>query len=860
MKNFSPRAKEIIGVFAQDEARKLGSRQLLPEHIILSILKNRQGLSYSVFSKLMLNPDDLQKIIEKFFSEDTKVPTLDNVPLSRRYQQLIGIADIEASALHNDYIGTEHLLLAAIREEGSITARFFAASDYTIMDARFVVMEIQQQQSSSIRQERAENLVDTVFRSLFSDETSGGLFSVFEEKKSDTEKTSKKQKTLFLSEYSRDLTKLARENKCDPVVGREKEIHRIIQILARRNKNNPVLTGEPGVGKTAIVEGLAQKIASGNVPLDLCKKRILSLDLPALVAGTKYRGEFEERMTKLLKELKENPDIILFIDELHTIIGAGGNEGTMDASNIMKPALSRGEIQIIGATTTKEYTRHIEKDMALERRFQVVKVEEPTVEETITILEGIKTRYEKYHNVVYSRDVIPSIVKLSKRYIPEKVLPDKAIDILDETGAAKKIQEENKPSELAELEKQKRELEIEKQNLVKNQNYENAAIVRDKVIQLKQRLSMYSELWEQNGTTPAKVVNSEDVEKIISEMTGIPLEHMTSSETERIINMEKELHNTVIAQDEAVNLLCGAIRRSRAGISSPKHPVGSFIFLGPTGVGKTQLAKALAKYLFGSEESLIRIDMSDYMEKHNASRLIGAPPGYVGYEEGGVLTEKVRRHPYSVVLLDEIEKAHPDIFNLLLQLLEEGELCDNLGHTVNFRNCVIIMTSNAGARQITNEGKVGFGTQEGLFSYDEIKSSAMNELKKLLNPELINRIDDVIVFNALSEKEVAKILDIQLADLEERLKDRHITIDIKPKAKKYLIEHGYNPSMGARPMRRLIRKEIEDPLSMEILKNEQGSYNCVSIETSGNSLKVKLVSKNMDMNKEKVIITEKRCI
>jgi ATP-dependent Clp protease ATP-binding subunit ClpC len=461
MKNFSPRAKEIIGVFAQDEARKLGSKQLLPEHIILSILKNRQGLSYSVFSRLMLNPDDLQKIIEKFFIEEPKTPTLDSVPLSRRYQQLIGIADIEASALHNDYIGTEHLLLAAIREEGSITARFFAASDYTIMDARFVVMEIQQQQSSSIRQERAENLVDTVFRSLFSDEVSDGLFSVFEDKKSDTEKVVKKQKTLFLSEYSRDLTKLARENKCDPVVGREKEIHRIIQILARRNKNNPVLTGEPGVGKTAIVEGLAQKIAEGNVPLDLCKKRILSLDLPALVAGTKYRGEFEERMTKLLKELKENPDIILFIDELHTIIGAGGNEGTMDASNIMKPALSRGEIQIIGATTTKEYTRHIEKDMALERRFQVVKVEEPTVDETITILEGIKTRYEKYHNVVYSRDVIPSIVKLSKRYIPEKVLPDKAIDILDETGAAKKIQEENKPSELAELEKQKRELEIE---------------------------------------------------------------------------------------------------------------------------------------------------------------------------------------------------------------------------------------------------------------------------------------------------------------------------------------------------------------------------------------------------------------
>ena len=561
-------------------------------------------------------------------------------------------------------------------------------------------------------------------------------------------------------------------------------------------------------------------------------------------------------MKKILNELQEDKDIILFIDELHAIIGAGGNEGTMDASNIMKPALSRGEIQIIGATTTKEYTRHIERDLALERRFQVVKVEEPNVDETEEILKGIKEKYEKYHNVVYADDVIPTIVRLSKRYLPEKVLPDKAIDILDEAGAAKKIMEEERPSELAFLEEKKKELEEEKRNLVLNQDYESAALVRDKVIDLKKKLNLYTNLWEKNGNRPAKVVAAADIEKIISEMTGIPVEQMTASETERIIHMEDELHRTVIGQDSAVSLISGAIRRSRAGISSPKHPVGSFIFLGPTGVGKTQLAKALAKYLFGSEDSLIRIDMSDYMEKHNASRLVGAPPGYVGYQEGGVLTEKVRRHPYSVILLDEIEKAHPDIFNLLLQMLEEGELSDNLGHTVNFRNTVIIMTSNAGARQITNEGRVGFGTAEGVMPYEEIKAGAMNELKKLLNPELINRIDDVIVFDALSKKQVSQILDIQLADLAERLKDKNLSINIKPKAKEYLIEHGYNPAMGARPMRRLIRKEIEDPLSVEILSNQNQDLNCVTIECNCDKIKVKLSRQEKEPVKVPVLVSK----
>ena len=843
MRNLSPRAKKILMVLAQDEARKIGSTQLLPEHVLLAILKSKDGLGYSAISELGLDADKLLQAVETYFRDDISSPTLDSIPKSRRYQFMIDIADIESSALHNNYIGTEHLLLAAVRDEGSVAAKFFTGEGYTINDLRFTVMELQSDVGSSIRQQNAESIVDSVFRSLLNDDAGGGLFGVFEEKKEKkqpADKSTSGQKQSFLSEYSRDLTKLARENKDDPVVGRDKEIHRVIQILSRRTKNNPVLTGEPGVGKTAIVEGLAQHIAAGKVPEGLLNKRILSLDLAAIVAGTKYRGEFEERMKKMMKELQENKDIILFIDELHTIIGAGGPEGTMDASNIMKPALSRGEIQIIGATTTKEYTRHIEKDLALERRFQVVKVEEPGDQETEEILNGIKTKYENYHKVIYDDAVIPAIVKLSRRYIPEKVLPDKAIDILDEAGAAKKIQEEARPTELAELEQNISQLIEEKTALVKNQDYESAALVRDKVIDLKRRLNVYSDLWKKSGASGTKRVSVSDIEHIISEMTGVPVERLSSSEAERIVHMEDELHNTVIGQNSAVSVISGAIRRARAGISSPKHPVGSFIFLGPTGVGKTQLAKALAKYLFGSEESLIRIDMSDFREKHTASRLVGAPPGYVGYEEGGVLTEKVRRHPYSVVLLDEIEKAHPDIFNLLLQLLEEGELSDNLGHTVNFRNTVIIMTSNAGARQITNEGRVGFGTLDGVMPYEEIKAGAMNELKKLLSPELINRIDDVIVFDALSKKEVSKILDIQLAELGDRLAERGLTISLKPKAKEYLIENGYNPAMGARPMKRLLRKEIEDPLSMELLSNAGKDYNTVSIECNNGKIKVKL--------------------
>jgi len=861
LKNFSPKAKRILFALAQDEARLLGSSKIVPEHVLLAILKTKDSVAYSTMIRLGVNTFTLQTLITDYLKKDFGQPTLDKLPKSNRYQKMLEVSDNEATAIGNEYIGTEHLLLAAFKEANSLTEKFFTTANLTIMDLRFAIMDIQGEGGSSVGHIQAEDFVDTIFKSILDDDSN--IFKVFDDKKAEKKQPQDKskqeeEKTSFLAEYSRDLTKNAIENKADPVVGRDKEIKRVIQILSRRTKNNPVLTGEPGVGKTAIVEGLAQAIANGNVPQDLLKKRILSLDLAAMVAGTKYRGEFEERMKKMMKELQENKNIILFIDELHTIIGAGGPEGTMDASNIMKPALSRGEIQIIGATTTKEYTKHIEKDLALERRFQVVKVEEPTDTETEQILEGIKSKYESYHRVKYDEGVVQTIVKLSRRYIPEKVLPDKAIDILDEAGAYKKIQEEERPSELSEIEANISDLIREKKELVANQDYESAALVRDKVIDLKRRLDLYSNLVTE--TQGVKRVSVSDIEKILSEMTGIPVEQMTSSETQRIIHMEDELHNTVIGQEDAVHLISGAIRRSRAGISSPKHPVGSFIFLGPTGVGKTQLAKALAKYMFGTEEALIRIDMSDYMEKHNASRLVGAPPGYVGYEEGGVLTEKVRRHPYSVVLLDEIEKAHPDIFNLLLQLLEEGELSDNLGHTVNFRNTVIIMTSNAGARQITNEGRVGFGTKDGVMPYEEIKAGALNELKKLLNPELINRIDDVIVFNALSKPEIAKILNIQLADLSARLADKNLTINLKPKAKDFLIENGYNPAMGARPMARLLRREIEDPLSMEILDKAGQDFNTVNVEcnSSGTGLKVKLVKKETKEN-EKVLNCVSRC-
>ena len=828
MKTISPLLQKLL-IIAQEEGRKCGSVELLPEHVLLAMIKSSEGLGFITLKELNLNILPLQVMIEKNFSvnpgRDTQISEL---PPSIRLRALIDVAAMEANALRNEYVGSEHILIASSREEDSTSHKFFSRAGISSEDIRNAVRTVQSHFTSSYFFAKQANK-----NPKFSQAGQGPMIPAqgpFERRR---------QNASFLAEYSRDLTALSREGKLDPVVGREKELKRLVQILSRRTKNNPVLVGEPGVGKTAVVEALAQKIAQGQVPYYLLKKRILSLDLAALVAGTKYRGEFEDRMKRMMKEIREDGNIIIFIDELHTIIGAGGPEGAMDASNILKPALSRGEIQIVGATTLKEYRKYFEKDSALERRFQVVKVDEPDVKDTEAILNGLKGKYEEFHGVIYDEDVIPSIVKFSERYIPERFLPDKAIDILDEAGSAKKISEEERPQELAELEKAIENLSNEKKELVATQNYEKAAEVRDKVRDLKRKFDEFSNYWQNHSSLTKKHVTVDDVCQIISSITGIPLEQLDSNESKRLLHMEDELHKSVIGQDEAVKLLSGAIRRSRSGVSSGDRPMGSFIFLGPTGVGKTQLAKTLAKFLFGTEEALIRIDMSDYMEKHNASRLVGAPPGYVGFDEGGVLTEKVRRHPYSVVLLDEIEKAHPDVFNLLLQLLEEGELSDNLGHNVNFRNTVIIMTSNAGARQITTEHRLGFSSiEDGTLPYGQIKANALEELKRLMSPELLNRIDDVVVFDALNKKQIASILDIQLGELMDRLADKNLTISVTKKAREYLIQNGYEPSMGARPMRRIIQKEIEDQLSLLLLENPNPPSNNIVVDMVKQAVKV----------------------
>ena len=886
MKGLSPRAQRLIVALSQDEARKIGSSYILPEHVILAMLKKADSVGYTLLVMMNVNVLNFQLAIEQSLTPSNNVSDkIFELPPSRRLSVLIDSARYEAENLGDNYIGTEHLVIAAIKEEGSITNRYFSRSGVNLDFFRSIIPSARKRTEPSISVEGKKRLNNSIIKDLFGplEESHNEIMKLLDEENellnekksteenfildqnsysqtnSQSKKGSSKEsrgKNSVLLEFSRDLTNEMRNGLHDPVIGRQDEIQRVIQILSRRTKNNPLLIGEPGVGKTAIVEGLSQAIVKGDVPYSLLRKKVFVLDLGALLAGTKYRGDFEERLKRIMNEVKEDKNIILFIDEIHTIIGAGGQPGQMDASNMLKPALSRGEIQIIGATTRKEYRKYLEKDSAFERRFQVVKIEEPNDSDTFEILQGIKTKYEEFHNVKYQDDVIPLIVKLAHRYIPERFLPDKAIDILDEIGAQKKIQEESRPSELTELETGIENLIEEKKLLVKNQNYEQAAMVRDKVHELKRKLEIYSEFWKKSNCDNKKVVTQKDVYSVVSRMTGIPIEELDVSQVQRLVNMEEELHKTVIGQHEAIKLISSAVRRNRAGISSGNRPIGSFVFLGPTGVGKTKLAKTLAKFLFGSEESLIRIDMSDFMERHNASRLVGAPPGYVGYEEGGVLTEKIRQHPYSVILFDEIEKAHSSIFNLLLQILEEGELTDGFGHNVSFKNSVIIMTSNAGAREIISQGKIGFSrgfnSSENKIDYEEIKASAILELKKIMSPELINRIDDLIVFGGLTQEEVGKILDIQLKELSDRLIDKNLVLNVKQSAKKYLIEKGYDPEMGARPMRRLIQREIEDPLSILVLTKNDENSNEIIVDYSNEKLLVKFKKvKNNSNNKRK---------
>ena len=840
MISFSQRAQRLIVALAQDEGRKSGSPQLLPEHLMLALLKSADGLGYAILRVLKVNVLTYQLELEKSISGgNVQAGDFSELPPSRRLLTLFESAEYEARSMRNNYIGTEHLLLAAIRENASVTNRFFERAGIEFEAAREAAFEVRERMQTSAGS--AFKAGDADFKRMMGKD--GGQEPRGERNSYDRQMAGGGQEQKgrggsFIKNYSRDITEIALKGLADPVVGRKTEIDRVIQILSRRTKNNPLLIGEPGVGKTAIVEGLAARIAGGNVPYNLLRKRVLVLDLTALIAGTKYRGEFEERMKRLMKEVREDKSVILFIDEIHTIIGAGGPEGSLDASNILKPALSRGEIQIIGATTIREYRRYMEKDAALARRFQTVSVDEPSDTESLEILSGLKPKYEDFHNVRYKDEVLPAIIKFSHRYLPDRFLPDKAIDIMDGAGARKKIAEGNRPSELDELEKRIDELGEEKNALVKSQNYERAAEVRDKVVELKDRLAAFKEEWKSKSGGFVKDVGVNDICAIISQMTGIPADQLSDDEKTRLLKMEAELHKSVIGQDEAIKAISSAVRRSRSGISSPKRPTGSFIFLGPTGVGKTQLAKALAKFLFGTEDSLIRLDMSDYMEKHNVSKMVGSPPGYVGFESGGQLTEQVRTRPYSVVLFDEIEKAHPVVFNLLLQILEEGEVVDSLGHKINFRNTIIIMTSNAGAREITQEGRVGFSSAaDGVIPYEEIKSNAMQSIKEFMRPELLNRIDDILVFDALGREEVSRILDLQLAELNGRLAESGVKLSLKAAARDYLIDKGFDPSMGARPMRRLIQKEIEDPLSLLMLEGKVSGE--AVVECAGGELSVK---------------------
>ncbi|GHV84403.1 ATP-dependent Clp protease ATP-binding subunit ClpC [Spirochaetia bacterium] len=796
-KGLTRRAQRILTIDSQNEARRNNAGELLPEHVVISLLKEGGGTACKALLFLGIDLHEFRETLEHELPRPrgggggTTALLPGDVPPAKRTRQMLENAAEEARVLGKDYIGTEHILFAAMREQNMPVRNYLT---FRAVDAEMLRMAV----------ETTVNPVRT------SKETAArarpAVYPVL---------------TPVVDEFSRDLTALAKQGKLDPVIGRKKEIDRAIRILARRNKNNPILVGESGVGKTAIVEGLAQFFAGkekNSSPDHFAGRRILLLDMGALVAGTKYRGEFEERIKKIMKEIFQAGNIILFIDEIHTIIGAGGAEGTVDASNMLKPALARGEIQCIGATTLAEYRKYFERDAALERRFQPIVVEETSEEETAAILRGIQRRYEEHHRVRFSPEAVDAAVHLSRRYISGRRLPDKAIDVLDEAAAMKKLETASEPEEIAGIEREIQRLTEKKSAVVSAQHYEAAARLRDDVHKLRQRLEQVRHSWE-SREQPVPVEEA-DIRRVVSEMTGIPLFRLNEGESRLLLTIETELHKTVVGQDEAIRRVSQAVRRSRAGIASPARPLGSFIFLGPTGVGKTLLAKALAEYLFGSVDTLVRIDMSDYMEKHNASRLTGSPPGYVGYEEGGVLTEQIRRNPYRVVLFDEIEKAHRDVFNLLLQVLEEGELKDNLGHTVSFRNTVIIMTSNAGVREISRDSRLGFSAAAGLMDREEIEAAALSELKRLFNPEFLNRVDDVIVFSALSEKEVAAILTINLAELSLRLAEQGYSLTVKAAARSILIEKGWNPRYGGRPLRRAVQKELEDPLAMLLLEGK----------------------------------------
>lgn len=801
---FSNRVKEVISL-SREEALRLGHDYIGTEHLLLGLIREGDGTAINILKKLGVPLDELRATIERATRSTAvnNVKNIANIPFTRASEKVLKITYLEAKIFKTNVIGTEHLLLSILRDEDNLATQILHQFNVTY-DVVKEMLEHEHQPKASMESDDPE-------------EESRFLGSRGSEGRS-----GEKSKTPVLDNFGRDLTKLAEQGKLDPIIGREKEIERVAQILSRRKKNNPLLIGEPGVGKTAIAEGLALRIIQRKVPRVLFDKRIVTLDLASLVAGTKYRGQFEERMKAVMNELEKSPDVILFIDELHTIVGAGGASGSLDASNMFKPALARGEIQCIGATTLDEYRQYIEKDGALARRFQVVMVDPPTAEETLQILHNIKDKYEDHHNVNYTEEAIEACVKLSDRYITDRFLPDKAIDVLDEVGARVHIMNINVPAHILHLEEEIEKVKEEKNRVVKSQKYEEAAQLRDKEKKLIQQLEKAKVSWEEELKRKRYTVGEEDVAAVVAMMTGIPVTRVAQAESQKLLNMAEELKRRVVGQDAAIDKLAKAIRRTRVGLKDPKKPIGSFIFLGPTGVGKTELAKALASYLFDRDDALIRIDMSEYMEKFSVSRLIGAPPGYVGYEEGGQLTEQVRRKPYSVILLDEIEKAHPDVFNILLQVLDDGILTDGLGRRVDFKNTIIIMTSNIGVRDLKDFGTgIGFTTKAKAESLDDLmKSTIQNALKKAFSPEFLNRLDDVIVFNSLEREHLHQIIDILLKDVFRRINELGYQIELTEAAKDFLSDKGYDPQYGARPLKRAIQKYLEDPIAEEILKGE----------------------------------------
>ena len=796
---FTDRARKVMQL-ANQEAQRFNHEYIGTEHILLGLVKEGSGVAANVLKNLDVDLRKIRLEVEKLVQSGPEMVTMGKLPQTPRAKKVIEYSMEEARSLNHNYVGTEHILLGLLREQEGVAAQ-------VLMNLGLKLEEVR------------EEVLNLLGHGMEGTETGrGGREGVATE--GGTGAKGGKSKTPALDSFGRDLTELARQNKLDPVIGREREIERAIQILCRRTKNNPVLLGEAGVGKTAIVEGFAQRVINGSMPELLADKRIVVLDLAMMVAGTKYRGQFEERIKAVMNEVRRAKNTILFIDELHTLVGAGGAEGAIDAANVLKPALARGEIQCIGATTLDEYRKYIEKDSALDRRFQLIMVDPATKDETVEILKGLRDRYEEHHRVQITDDAIESAVEMSSRYITGRCLPDKAIDVIDEAGARVRLRSMTRPPDLKEIDDEVERLNKDKEEAVANQDFEKAAALRDQADKLRKKKESITREWREKSRQTDGVVDEEVIAEVVSKMTGIPLTRLSTEDSLRLMKMEDELHNKVISQDEAVKAIAKSVRRSRSGLKDPKRPTGCFVFAGPTGVGKTLLAKALAEFMFGDEDALIQIDMSEYMEKHNVSRLIGAPPGYVGYEEGGQLTEKIRRRPYAVVLLDEIEKAHPDVFNMLLQVMEEGRLTDSFGRNVDFRNCVLIMTTNAGAEAIKNEQAFGFQAPDDDASYESMKARVNERIEKVFRPEFLNRLDDTIIFRHLTNMDLKQVIDLELHKVRDRLQERGHELILSEEAKQFLIRKGSNLDFGARPLRRALESYIEDPLSEELLKGE----------------------------------------